>query len=455
LQEALLGRGAAWMIERCTAGKALYLPGSGCKLRYELEIHRNGEARHAIIGARLFRNVGARDSYVRERLEPLAAVTHGREELKPFVAPVAGLGSLPMAVYAFPIDPDLPTLIRASDPTEMLAVFRGALHEVPGEPPVLDRCRVEPARYPRRRRCVLRYDLDGSRAAWGEPTRRTLFGKLGADHPGQAEALLGALSERAGAAPYPFRVPRLVAARPELKLDVLEKIPGAPQIGLLVKSRVLDTPAESAPIALDEAVEACAGILSVLHGWRIEVGRRRALDRDLSALRPELEAVSWASPDLGAQLNEWTRQIAEKAAVFAPLLPKLSHGDYTHDQILFEDGAGGLLDFDGLCMAEPALDLGQFCAYLRMACAKAERAAQIGPSGLGDQLSDRFVRTYIQAAEVPRREVSRLHGRIRVYEAVRLVWICVHSWQQLKRSRLSTALSVLEEEIACLSKHAP
>jgi ABC-type multidrug transport system fused ATPase/permease subunit len=453
LQEALLGRSGAWMAERCTAGKALYVPGKGCKLRYELEIRRNGEVRHVIIGARLFRDVGARDSFIRERLEPLAAVTYGREELKPFAAPVTGLDSLPMAVYAFPIDPDLPTLIRASDPTEMLAVFRGAPPEVLGETLVLDACRVEPARYPRRRRCVLRYDLDGRRGT--SPARRTLFGKLGADHPGEAEALLGALSARAGAAPYPFRVPRLVAARRELRLDVLEKIPGSPQIGPLVKSRVLGTPAESAPIALEEAVEAGATILSVLHGWRIEVGRRRTLDRDLSELRPELEVVEHASPNLGAQLNEWTRQIADRAAVFAPFLPKLSHGDYTHDQILFEDGAAGLLDFDNLCLAEPALDLGQFCAYLRMACAKAERAAQTGPSGLGDQLSDRFLRTYIEAAGIPRPELPRLHGRIRVYEAVRLVRICVHSWQQLKAARLSTALSVLEEEIACLSRHAP
>jgi hypothetical protein len=450
LQEALLGREGDWAIERCSAGKALYLPGKGCKLRYELEIRRNGEVRSAIVGARLFGDVEARDYYMRDRLEPLAAVTYGREDLKPFAAPVAGLDPLPMAVYAFPIDPDLPTLIRASDPTEMLAVFRGAVQE----PLVLDACRVEPARYPRRRRCVLRYDLDGRRAASRDPTRRTFFGKLGVEHPGEPEALLAALRERAGAAPYPFRVPRLVAACPELRLGVLEKIPGDPQIGRLIRSRVLGTPAEPAPVALAEAVEASAEILSVLHGWRIEVGRRRTLEGDLSALGLELEAVNHAAPELGSRLNEMTRQIADRAAVVAPFAPRLSHGDYTHDQILFEDGARGLLDFDGLCLAEPALDLGQFCAYLRMACAKAERAAQSGPSGLGDQLSDQFVRAYVQAAGVPRPEVPRLRDRIRLYEAARLVRICVHSWQQLKPARLSTALSVLEEESTCLSTRA-
>jgi ABC-type multidrug transport system fused ATPase/permease subunit len=456
LQEALLGgEDAAWMIQRCTAGKALYIPRAQCKLRYELEIRRNGEVRRAIVGARLFRQVEMRDAYVRRRLEPLAGVTFGREEFAPFAARVTGLGSFPMAVYVFPIDPDLPTLIRASDETEMLAVLRGVGQEMLGDPLMLDACRVEPARYPRRRRCVLRYDLEGRRGASEETTHRTVFGKLGADHPGEASPLLGALGERAAAAPYPFRVPRLIAARPDLRLDVLEKIPGAPQIGPLISARVLGTSTESAPIALDEALEACAGVLSVLHGWRIEVSCRRTLEGDLSALRAELETVEHGSQNLGAQLDEWIRQIADRAARLAPFPLKLSHGDYTHDQILFEDGAVGLLDFDGLCLAEPALDLGQFCAYLRMACAKAERVAQTGPSGLGDELSDRFVRTYIQAAGVPRSEVPRLHGRVRVYEAARLVRICVHSWQQLKAVRLATALSVLEKEVECLSTRAP
>jgi hypothetical protein len=454
LQEALLGRSDPWMIERCTAGKALYLPGKECKLRYELEIHRNGEVRHVIIGARLFRDVATRDSYLRERLEPLAAATYGREELKPFAAPVAGLDSLPVAAYAFPIDPDLPTLIRASDPTEMLSVFRGALPEVLGEPLLLDACRAEPARYPRRRRCVLRYDVDGRSGTSRKPMRRTLFGKLGDDHPGQAEAFLSELSERARAAPYPFRVPRLVAARPDLRLDVFEQIPGASRIGPLVKSRVLGTPSESAPTALEEAVEAAAGILSSLHSWDIKIDRRRTLDRDLIRLHVELGALNQASRKLGAQLIEWTWEIVDKAALFAPMSPKLSHGDYTHDQILLDDEGGGLLDFDGLCLAEPALDLGQFCAYLRLACAKAELSAQTGRSGLGDELTDRFVCTYVAAAGIPRSAVPGLEGRIRVYEAVRLVRICVHSWQQLKPVRLATALSVLEREIACLPKHA-
>ncbi len=455
LQEALIRPGAPWVIERCTAGKALYLPGGKCKLRYELEIRGNGEIRHAIVGARLFREVEARDAYLRERLEPLGALAHGHEELRPFAPVVAALDALPIAVYPFPIDPELPTLIWATDPSKMLAVFRGALPQALGNLLALDACRVQPVRYPRRRRCVLRYDLGGRFGTSREPAHCTLYGKLGADYPGQAEKLLSALGERSGAARHPFRVPRLLAARPELNLAVLEQVPGAPQIGPLIKSRVLGSPVESAPIALEEAVEACAHIISALHGWEIEVGPCRSLAADLIGLRPDVELVRRMSPNLGARLDECLGQIAHWGVTLHRMPLKLSHGDYTHDQVLFDCEARGLLDFDGMCMAEPALDLGQFCAYLRLACAKAERAAGTGRSGLGDELSELFVDSYVAAAEIRAAEVGLLRGRIGLHEALRLVRICVHSWQQLKAARLATSLSVLEEQIPCLSKRAP
>jgi ABC-type multidrug transport system fused ATPase/permease subunit len=453
LQEALIGPDAPWVIERCSAGKALYLPDEGCKLRYELEIHGNGKVRQAIVGGRLFHEACARDTYLREHIERLAACTRRRGDLKPFAVPAAALDSLPMAVYAFPIDPELPTLIRASDPTEMMMVFRNTLPEALGESLVLDRCGVRPVRYARRRRCVLRYDVAGRVANSDRPAQLTLYGKVAADRPRrQADPALAALRERAldGTSGYRFRVPRLLAVRPELNLTVLERVPGAPRVGPLIKSRVLG-PQTASAIGLEEAVDACAWIASSLHGWGIEVGARRTFEDDLNALRPDLEVVARMSPDLGAQLGEWTRQIVDRASTLAPLPAKFSHGDFTHDQVLFDDHAAGLLDFDGLCLAEPALDLGQFCAYLRLACAKAEHAAQTGRSGLGDELCDRFVRTYVEAAEMPHGEVRQLRDRIQVYEALRLVRVGGHSCQQLKATRLSTAVSVLEERIACMS----
>jgi Ser/Thr protein kinase RdoA (MazF antagonist) len=288
-----------------------------------------------------------------------------------------------------------------------------------------------------------------------EPVHYTLYGKVVAGQAELMEPALGALRERAlnGTASHEFRVPRLLAVRPELNLALLEEVPGTRRIGPLIKSRVQGEGEGTASFALEEAVDACAQIASTLHGWEIEVAPHRTLDDDLSALRTDLEIVAGMAPDLGAELGDAIRRIAGAASTLAPLPPKLSHGDYTPSQVLFDGDTGGLLDFDGLCHAEPARDLGHFCAYLRVGCAKAERAAGTGRSGLGDELVDRFVRTYVKAAGIPRAEERRLRGRIGVYESLRLVKMSVGSWQQFKAARLSAALSVLEEQ--CLPTLAP
>src|SRR6185312_14721326 len=53
----------------------------------------------------------------------------------------------------------------------------------------------------------------------------------------------------------------------------------------------------------------------------------------------------------------------------------LCHGDLTHHQIVLEGDTPGLVDFDDVCMGEAALDLGHFCAYLRLAARRAAEPA--------------------------------------------------------------------------------
>jgi Ser/Thr protein kinase RdoA (MazF antagonist) len=279
-----------------------------------------------------------------------------------------------------------------------------------------------------------------------------MYGKVVAGQAGLMASLLGALRERAlnGEPRHEFRVPRLLTVRPELNLALLEKVPGTRRIGALIKSRVQEEGEGAASLALEEAVDACAHIAATLHGWEIEVAPHRTFDDDLTALRPDLEIVAGMAPELGAELADSIRRIADAASTLVPLPLKLGHGDFTPSQVLFDDDIGGLLDFDGLCQAEPARDLGHFCAYLRVACAKAEWAAGKDRSGLSEELVDRFVRTYEGVTGTPPAEARQLHGRIGVHASLRLVKMSVGSWHQLKAARLSAALSVLEEE--CLPK---
>jgi hypothetical protein len=448
LQVALFGAAhAPYSIQRCTPGKATYLAGDGCLLRYQLEVadHARGRTLTPLVNARLFRDRLAGETYLRQRLEPLAAAMRGREETAPFAAPVAWLEPLDLVVSAFPIDGDLPMLVGATDRRRMLAIFRETFA---GEFAV-DDCRVEIGHYGRQHRCVLRYHLTGRRPGRATPERRLVYGKVAADERGAlAGPVLSALRERLrenhGA--YQFDVPRLVGFRPDLGLVLLEALPGVPRIAALLAAwpNGASAPAPE-PRTLIEALDTCAHIASTLHTSGITLGRLRTLDDDLALLRQGFGHVGRLSPALGARLLGWLEQVAACGAASEPLPPCLSHGDFTHSQVIFDGATGALVDFDTLCQAEPALDLGQFLAYLRVVAWKAHKT-----SALAELLCARFLATYLARTGGRLDDAERLRARVGVYEAVSLLRMALHSWQQLKGARLENVLAVLEERVACL-----
>jgi aminoglycoside phosphotransferase (APT) family kinase protein len=151
-------------------------------------------------------------------------------------------------------------------------------------------------------------------------------------------------------------------------------------------------------------------------------------------------------PDLAAQLRAHWADLAGLATTTFPLPVRLSHGDYTLSQVVFDGSGVGLLDFDRVCRAEPALDLGEFCAYLRVKCRKADRHVNRGGGRLADELCELFLATY--DASVGAGESDARRTRARLYEAYFLLRIAARSWQQIKVSRALIALSVLEERLA-------
>jgi hypothetical protein len=116
----------------------LYLPGAGCTVRYAIELGRAGSGErtgHLVSGRVLPAELNA-TSWLRERLEPLAAGCAEREDLAGFAQPVAAVEELNMVLYAFPIDPELPGLLAATDPEGARDLVRAAVPEATA-------CRVE------------------------------------------------------------------------------------------------------------------------------------------------------------------------------------------------------------------------------------------------------------------------------------------------------------------------
>jgi len=451
LQALLFGAGAGYTIERCNPGQAIYLAGDFCGLRYEMEVrdHASGALIEPLVIGRVFQHQDACRRFMHEKLAPVAALMRGREELAPFATPAAMIEPLSMVVHAFPIDGDLPLLVDVTDRRRAVAILRETLPDAIEGRFNPESCRVELAHYGRQHRCTLRYVIDGT-GPDGAAAQQVVYGKVAADGSGERTVpVIAALRERlSGAGAGQVNIPRARGFRPDLQLLLLEAIPGRPRVARLLKARLAGKQEAGTP-TLDAAIEACGRIAAAMHGSGIALGRRRTLEDELVWLDRSIQALGRVSPDLGAQLRGWLDRTAERARADSPLPLCFGHGDFTYTQLIFDGPQSGLVDFDTVCQAEPALDLGQFLAYQRLAILKDQRpdapltAAQI------ETLCARFLDAYVVAAG-DRIDEQRLRTRAALYEILMLLRLAIHSWQKLKVSRLEHAIMLLEERVCLL-----
>jgi hypothetical protein len=457
LQAALFGAAESHItIERCELDQATYLADPSCVIRYLLTLRddTSGDTRDALVSGRLFPDQRACDAYSRDRLSPLVAQMAGREEIAVFDAPASAIEALHMAVYAFPIDGDLPSLIGATDRHGLAALLTEALQGELGPEFAVEDCRVELVDYGRQHRATLRYHVIGRADRAAAAQHLLIYGKLTGDGSGAlAGPISAALRERVrdSASGYRFNVPQALDWRPELHLSLLEAIPGQGLIADALKALLRDKPIAAGALSLEQMIEACARIAATLHTSGIQLGRRRTLDDELAALRNELAQVQANSPELGAQIAAWLEQIASVAAQTQPLPLCFNHGDFTYGQLLFDDTTSGLVDFDSVCQAEPALDLGQFLTYLRVASLKS-KLTPAATRALTDRLGQRFLHAYSGSAGTLAGDSERLLARVKLYKALSLVRRTLRSWRKFKPGRVESALELLAEEIAGLAR---
>jgi aminoglycoside phosphotransferase (APT) family kinase protein len=159
-------------------------------------------------------------------------------------------------------------------------------------------------------------------------------------------------------------------------------------------------------------------------------------------LEEQLAQVTPALHGLAGQLQLALDGVRRRLAGSPVVGPVTCHGDYKHNQLLFGDGPPTLVDLDTLCRAEPALDLGQFLAYLQLKLTGDDAPA---PAAVVDRLSRRFLDGYMDAAGVPPAAAAGLEDRARSYAALSLVQRGLHSWQKFKPERVGQVMRLLEQ----------
>jgi len=275
-----------------------------------------------------------------------------------------------------------------------------------------------------------------------------MYGKVAIDDPGvRVVVALTALHARraVSAAGGGVRLPTVVFHRPDLGLLVFDEVAGAPVLGRVVMAELRAEGHLDRPHGLTamEGVARAAGVAALLHDTPIQLAHVRTVHHDVTEL---LELLALLEP-LSEPLATWLVD-ALHVAVWAlgdvdPVPPVLSHGDFSHSQLLFDGTSPGLIDFDTICISEPGRDLGHFTAHLQLLAVRA-----LGRSGheRAEALCGHFLDTYFDLRGVPSPTENEIQ-RVAVFELVSLVRIAAHSWHKLKSERLSLAVGLVRDAV--------
>lgn len=242
-------------------------------------------------------------------------------------------------------DPKLPGLARALDEEAMRALFAARLGEQSFSPL---RCRV--VKHAPGKRCVIAYELNGDDAV---SAPRRLIGKIYRKNRGEMIFAQWRRLWQAAAVSASFNMPEPLAYWPELGMLVQSVVPG----------RQLATFSEGDELHL--ALRGVARNLAVLHGLTVDLGEPKTLDDHLRKYCHPGPQVLSADPEWAPLVERLLNGLAADASLSrAPHCP--IHGDLNLAQIFIDAGRAWFIDFDGLCLAHPALDLGNFLVTLQV-----------------------------------------------------------------------------------------
>jgi phosphotransferase family enzyme len=417
--------------------QAVFIPGRSAIVRYRATgwVGWGEPSLPAIVSIRIFPSGALARSYLASSLEGLAARLGER-------GPALAVAELPQiygTASAFPVDGELPTLVDATDGRTMSGVLGDALKDA-GHPVGATRCEVKLEHYGRRHRCVLRYDLSLNGSVV------TVYGKVASDDRGElANGLLETLAGTPGIDRY-VRVPRPLGYVPDLRLALMEEVPGTAAISSQLPD---ETGSKGLPLSngVEGSIAAAGRLAAALHASGVDAGAVRSASHELGELTAAASVLRRYSPPLGDAFSRWVEEVALLEAATPTMPPGFSHGDLTHSQLMLDGARCALVDFDTICRAEPALDVGHFLAYLRLAIRKRMGPSQ-GGSELAEQLGTRFSAAYMETAGLHGGRRTELMNRARVYELMTLLRIASHGWVKFKPQRVELALDLVQERLA-------
>jgi hypothetical protein len=191
-----------------------------------------------------------------------------------------------------------------------------------------------------------------------------------------------------------------------------------------------------------------AHALAAVHRSGVAYARTATLEDELLEVESVVQRLSLCVPQLAPAARPLLRALADGAAHAPPDGAVPAHHDFRPAQVLLHRGGVGFIDFDGACMAEPALDLGRFRAKLRdigvsslTGDEEPARPTQVADMlRLLDDLCEHFLSAYLRHAKVSRH-------RVVLWETCDLLTGLLHAWTKVRLARVEPRLSLLVHQL--------
>ncbi len=386
---------------------------------------------------------------------------------------------LGLSVQAFPADGGLPALAASCDTTPRSLLFESlqSAAQIQLRSPAwrLISANGDPVRYKPANRYVIRYHLllEHLQPTAGTSQRElTLFGKVYAD-PAQAHRLqswqqqLYEEQERTGDIPV---LPRPLGMIDALGLTLNEAVQPTKENEQHAEGRwgVLRTGTyafqpqlergyggESIQVIIpNEELRLTAQALVRFHNSTVRPNEDapRTGAKEAKRIRERAALIAGHTPTHAGEVQQLAQQLATYLETMQPATYRLAHGAFRPSQLLFHSHHVFVVDFDGLCLADPALDVGYFLAYLHPSGFWYQRS---GMHQWFEAAAEHFCRAYCQAMlehGVVQATIDGILERSRLYEAAILFKIAARRVNRLNSPRPQELSRMLNQIAAYLSE---
>jgi hypothetical protein len=385
---------------------------------------------------------------------------------------VLHIADLGIAVQKFPADAALSALAASCDTTPQSQLFpvlqTSARTRLQDEAWQLTSAYAEPVRYKPASRCVIRYRLALQHPVTGEKQTLTLFGKVyaAAEQAQRVQLLQQQLYEEQAKTGLLPLLPRPLAILPSLGLTFNEAIQPPAHIETNDQWQTLRTGVRALQPQLergrggditriiipDEELRLTGHALAQLHSSTVmSKDAPRTGAKEAKRARERAALIASRNPAQAERVQTLAQHLAARLEASQPDSYRPAHGGFKASQLLFHSHRVFVVDFDGFCLADPALDVGYFLAYLR-------------PSGLWyhqqgmrqwfEQATEVFRGAYQEAMRekgVTSETLDAIMERSRLYEGALIFKIATRRVNRLNSPRPQELSAMLEEITACLA----